>query len=85
MAGTYKNRRDGNIYIFGCRFTYLMMEMAIRTYSSIRKYDNVEIASSPEVKLLVWAYQNPQEALEIGAKLAAVGILIWFLGALFKK
>jgi len=62
-----------------------MIEMAIRTYGSIRKYDNVEDASSPEVKLLVWAYQNPEKALEIGAKVAAVGILIWFLGALFQK
>jgi hypothetical protein len=40
---------------------------------------------SPEVKLLVWAYQNPEKALEIGAKVAAVGILVWFLGALFQK
>jgi SpoU rRNA methylase family enzyme len=59
--------------------------MAIRSYGSIRKYDDAEVALSPEVKLLVWAYQNPEKALEIGAKIAAVGILVWFLGALFQK
>lgn len=59
--------------------------MAIRSYGPIRKYENTEVALSPEVKLLVWAYKNPEKALEIGAKVAAAGILVWFLGALFQK
>jgi len=62
-----------------------LIRSSIRSYDSIRKYDNAEVALSPEVKLLVWAYQKPMKALEIGAKVAAVGILIWFLGVLFKK
>jgi hypothetical protein len=59
--------------------------MSIRSYGSVLRYDNAEVALSPAVKLLVWAYENPEKALEIGAKIAAVGVLIWFLGALFKK
>ena len=59
--------------------------MAIRSYGLTRKFDDAEVALSPEIKLLVWAYRNPEKALEIGAKVAAVGIVVWFLGALFQK
>ena len=59
--------------------------MAIRKCVSIRRYNNTEIALPPIVKLLVWAYENPEKALEIGVNIAVVGGLIWFLGAIFKK
>ena len=63
----------------------MVTEMSIRSYGSIQRYENAEVALSPTVRLLVWAYENPEKALEIGAKIAAVGVLIWFLGTLFKK
>jgi hypothetical protein len=59
--------------------------MSVRKYDSIQRYDNAVVALSPTAKLLTWAYENPEKALEIGAKIALVGGLIWFLGALFKK
>ena len=59
--------------------------MSFRNYDPIQKYGNRQIKPSAALNLLVWAYQNPEKALEIGAKIAAVGIVVWFLGALFKK
>jgi len=59
--------------------------MAIRRYDSTQKYGDSELALSPLARLLIWAYQNPEKALEVGAKLAVVGGLIWFLGTLFEK
>lgn len=51
---------------------------------TIQKYrSHVEL--SPMAKLFLWAYENPEKALEIGAKLVVVGGLIWFLGTLFTK
>lgn len=59
--------------------------MAMRKYGSMRGYENPEIAMSPIAKLLLWTYENPEKAIEIGVKVAIVGGLIWFLGALFKE
>jgi hypothetical protein len=59
--------------------------MSFRKNGSIQRYENAQITPSTAVNLLVWAYENPEKALEIGAKIAAVGMLVWFLGALFKK
>ena len=51
----------------------------------MRRYNNSDVALSPIANLLIWAYENPAKALEIGAKIAIVGGLIWLLGALFEK
>ena len=59
--------------------------MVIKKYGSIRTYENNNIALSPASKLLLWTFENPEKAIEIGAKIAVVGGLIWFLGALFNN
>jgi len=59
--------------------------MTVRRYGSMRRYNNSDVALSPIANLLIWAYENPAKALEIGAKIAIVGGLIWLLGALFEK
>lgn len=59
--------------------------MVMGKYGSIQRYANTEITLSPIARLLVWAYENPEKALEIGVKIAVVAGLIWFLGALFEK
>ena len=51
----------------------------------MERYNVSEIQASPITNLLFWAYDNPEKALEIGVKIAVVGGLIWFLGALFKR
>jgi hypothetical protein len=58
--------------------------MTVRRYEPIQRYNDSGVQLSPIAKLLIWAYENPEKALEIGAKIALFGGLMWFLGTLFK-
>ena len=51
----------------------------------MERYNVSGVQASPIARLLFWAYENPEKALEIGAEIVVVGGLIWFLGALFKR
>jgi len=59
-----------------------MSNMAIKRYGSRAQPLDT---TPPIVKLLFWAYENPDEALEMGKIIIAVGGLMLFLGTIFKE